>query len=217
MTRHMPWIEVALAILRGAPNAPSLPSCSATTHNGFPVFEGAFVGSNIERAAVGAALVLFAAVAQANTGMWEYDTKPDKMSSKETKFASITSVNSLDLPFPYKSSSNHGFLYVRQTSNQGVDVFVSVMEGQILCPGYGDGCTVSVRFDNDKPSRYRAVGPNDHSSRAFFIHDTRRFLAGAKKARKILVQFTMYNAGEQVLEFSPATPLTWGAPPAKKK
>lgn len=115
---------------------------------------------------------------------WEYESNQDKMSSKETRKASVTSKNTLDFPFPYNKEHNFGFLFIRQTEGKSVDVFVAIREGQILCPGYGDGCNVIVRFDDNKPSRYRAIGPNDHSSKVFFIHDTARFLAGARKANK---------------------------------
>lgn len=137
---------------------------------------------------------------------WEYKTKQDKMSSTYTKTASITSENSLDLPFPYQGH-NKGFLFIRQKQGASVDVFVSIMQGQIPCPGYINGCSVTVRFDNDKPIKFNAANPSDHSTNAFFINNEDRFLKGAKKATKILIQFTTYGAGEQILEFSPNIPL----------
>ncbi|MEI2623497.1 MAG: hypothetical protein V9G23_06065 [Giesbergeria sp.] len=151
------------------------------------------------------------------TDTWSYQVSEDKMTSAATKTASLISDNTLNLAFPYKDSDNYGFLTIRQTTGKPVDVLVSIVKGQILCPGYGDGCTVTVRFDNDKPIRFGAIGPSDHSSTAFFIHNTSRFLSGARKAKRILIQFTMYNAGEQTLEFNPAQSLEWNNAVAKKK
>jgi hypothetical protein len=114
---------------------------------------------------------------------WHYETSEDKMTSAATKFATLTSDNALSLSFPYQSRDNYGELHVRQKHGGAVNVYVTIEKGQILCPGYGDGCTVLVRFDSDKPMRFSAIGPNDHSSTALFIRDTSRFLAGAKKAK----------------------------------
>lgn len=149
-------------------------------------------------------------------GTWSYKNNEDKMTSTVTKFATLMSDNTLSLPFPYDDSGNYGVLTIRQSSGKSVDVLVSIRRGQILCAGYGDGCTVTVRFDNDKPVRFGAIGPSDHSSTVFFIRNTGRLLAGAKKAKRILIQFTMYNAGEQTLEFNPAQILEWGTARAKK-
>ncbi len=140
-----------------------------------------------------------------------------KMTSAAIKVATLMSDNTLRLPFPYNDSENYGFLTIRQSAGKSVDVLVSIRNGQILCPGYGDGCTVTVRFDDDKPIRFGAIGPSDHSSTAFFIHNTSRFLTGAKKAKRMLIQFTMYNAGEQTLEFNPAQNLEWNSATSKKK
>lgn len=157
----------------------------------------------------------FSLPALGHADLWEYRTSIDKMTSKENRFASVMSDNSLVLPFPYNSESNLGGLTVR-SSGSGTEVLVTIQKGQILCPGYGDGCTVTVRFDQAQPVRFGAIGPADHSSTVFFIHDAKRFVALASKAKKILIQFTMYNAGTQTLEFSPPTPLVWGTAPKKK-
>lgn len=162
------------------------------------------------------ALSFWAAPANA-VDTWSYKTNEDKMTSAVTKVATLMSDNNLNLPFPYKDSENYGFLTIRQSAGKSVDVLISIRSGQILCPSYGDGCTVTVRFDNDKPIRFGAIGPSDHSSTAFFIHNTSRFLTGAKKAKRILIQFTMYNAGEQTLEFNPAQNLEWSSATSKKK
>ncbi|WP_368921658.1 hypothetical protein [Comamonas aquatica] len=160
-------------------------------------------------------LLSFLATQIASAGNWEYEIKQDKMSSKDTKIASITSENSLDLPFPYQGH-NKGFLYIRQKQGASIEVFVAIMKGQIPCPGYINGCSIAVRFDNDKPIKFNAANPSDHSTNAFFINNEGRFLNGAKKATRILIQFTTYGAGDQILEFSPNSPLIWDTQKNKK-
>lgn len=148
---------------------------------------------------------------------WSYRTDEDKMTGKATKFASVLSDNRLTLQFPYEDSANYGLLTIRQRAGEPADVLFSISKGQILCPGYGDGCTVTVRFDNDKPMQFSAIGPSDHSSTVLFIINSSRFISGAKKANRILIKFTVYNAGGQILEFKPVNALEWNTTIKNKK
>ncbi|WP_427914821.1 hypothetical protein ACPWT1_07890 [Ramlibacter sp. MMS24-I3-19] len=43
---------------------------------------------------------------------WEYQTQQDKMTSKESRYATMESDNELSLSFPYQGS-NHGYLLVQ--------------------------------------------------------------------------------------------------------
>lgn len=142
---------------------------------------------------------------------WGYETSTDKMTSKPVATAMLRSENSLSLGFPYQGV-NHGWLTIRRHPKYGTDVIVQVTKGQVLCRSY-DGCTISVRFDDGKPARFGAVGPEDHSSEILFLKSSERFIANAKKAKRILVEIPMYQEGNQLLEFTTATPLVW--PPAK--
>lgn len=158
-----------------------------------------------------ATLLLFCAAGPA--AAWNYGASTDQMTDAKTVHASMRSKNSLSLPFPY-AGPNHGVLFVRQHPKYGLDVIVSVNKGQILCRSY-DGCTVSVRFDSAKPAAFSASPSADHGSDTIFIRNSRRFIESARRAKRILVQMTMYQAGEQVLEFESGAPLVW--PPPKQK
>lgn len=151
-----------------------------------------------------AVLLLVGSAARAD---WQYTTQDDKMTGKPTQHAILESNNSLNLPFPY-SGQNNGRLYIRRHPKSGLNVIVRVDKGQILCSSF-DSCSVMVRFDNAQPIRVPAVGSGDHDSTVIFLENEARFVAAAKKASKILVQFTMYQAGEQVLEFHSSKPLEW--------
>lgn len=150
------------------------------------------------------ALVLAAGSANAD---WLYHTQEDKMTSKPTKVAMLESTNSLSLGFPY-SGKNMGTLYVRQHPKSGLNVIFTVDKGQILCRSY-ESCSISVRFDANQPVRMSAVGSSDNDSKVIFIENESKFIAAAKKAKKILIQVTMYQAGNQVLEFESTKPLEW--------
>jgi hypothetical protein len=151
------------------------------------------------------ALCFFASVVHA--GQWSYQQETDKMSGKTARYAQLESENSLSLDFPYQGR-NKGTLTVRHHPKYGLDVYVGVEKGQMLCRVY-DGCTVVVRFDDSKPQRFSAVPPADHSSDSMFIENASRFITAAKKSKRILVQVQFFQNGDQVLEFTSAAPLAW--------
>ena len=141
----------------------------------------------------------------AGAGSWNYQTETDKMDSSQSKFATIVSDNSLNLPFPYQGL-NHGRLSVRQRKQDGLSVIVSVQKGQIICTSYS-GCQLMIRFDDAQPVRFSAAVPADYSHDTLFIRNEPRFVELAKGAKQIRVALTMYQVGTQVLEFSSVSPL----------
>ena len=151
--------------------------------------------------------MLFAAVTASHAGIgWLPISDTEKMSGKTTSKVFVISENSLSFGSPY-SGENMGFLTVRQHPKYGLDVIVAIQKGQMLC-GYND-CSVNVKFDNGPSTRYSATAPADHSSTSLFLGNAQRFIAGARKAKSILIQFTAYKEGAPILEFSTPTGLTW--------
>lgn len=142
---------------------------------------------------------------------WEYSREPDKMRGGESVGAVVRSVSSLNLGFPYHGR-NYGHLQVRQSPQYGLDVLLFVDKGQFICPV--DGCSIMVRFDDKPAMRMSVVEPADHDSKVLFLSSPKRFIEAARKARIIRVQATMYQEGDQQMEFAPPEPLQW--PPAKK-
>jgi hypothetical protein len=149
-------------------------------------------------------------VQAAAAGSWNYQTETDKMDSSQSKFATIISDNSLNLPFPYQGN-NHGQLSIRQRKQDGLNVIVNVQKGQIICTSY-NGCQLMIRFDEAQPVKFSAAVPADYSHDTLFIRNEARFVELAKKAKQIRVAVTMYQVGTQVLEFSSAAPLVWELP-----
>ena len=139
------------------------------------------------------------------TDGWHYLKIADDMTSKMSETARIESDNSLNLPRPY-SGKNHGTLMVIKDKQRGLIFGLSVEQGQIICETY-DGCRVAFRFDDAQPITFHAVRTADYSSTHLVFRDGRRFVAAAAKAKRILAQITMYQAGEQVFEFHTNKPL----------
>jgi len=144
---------------------------------------------------------------------WRYSTESDKMTGTTTKWAEVRSNNSLSLDFPYKGS-NFGRLYVRQKDGKNAEAFVTIEKGQILCRTY-DNCAVRVRFDENQPVRMSAAPAADHSSKIIFISPPGKFLSSAQKAKRILIELSLYQNGNQVLDFDTPEPLTLPKPSKK--
>lgn len=141
------------------------------------------------------------ASAPANTigQQWHYDASEDQMTSGKRKIASVSSTNSVSFGFPY-NGEQQAQLTLRTDPRFGKSVIFGLEKGQILCSAF-DGCTVQVRFDDEKPAKYAASGPSDHSTTMVFIEDYGRFLAKLRKAKRVRISMNIYQQGSPVFEF----------------
>lgn len=152
-------------------------------------------------------LLLVFVASSAQAAQWRYEESVDKMTGKVEQNAHVRSDNTLNLSFPY-AGENHGVILVRKHPRHGLDVMVAVDKGQILCRAY-DGCSIMVRFGDQKPQRFSVSEASDHSSEVVFVQNTKKFIDSARKSKKILIQIPMFQQGEQVLEFSVPVELVW--------
>lgn len=130
---------------------------------------------------------------------WSYFSDEDAMSSKNSRFASIQSSNTVNLGFPY-SGEQQATLQLRTHPRWGKDVIFSVDKGQLLC-SYS-GCRVLVRFDEAPPVYYNANEPSDHSSTYLFISNYAGFVNKMSKAKKVRIAVDFYQNGTQTFEFN---------------
>ena len=136
----------------------------------------------------------------APTGLqWTYRATEDKMTGTTVYQAQVSSTNTVSFDFPY-SGAQHGSLYLRNGKKSGKDVIFSIEKGQILCHSYQD-CNVLVRFDNEKPAVYSAVGPSDNSSDTIFIRGYDKFSAKLRKAKMVRISVDIFKQGAPVFEF----------------
>ena len=76
----------------------------------------------------------------------------------------------------------------------------SLEKGQILCNSY-DGCSVLVRFDNEKATNYSATAAADNSTEIIFIDNYSKFVEKMIKAKRVLISADIYQQGAPVFEF----------------
>jgi len=129
---------------------------------------------------------------------WKYDVSEDPMSGAKRYTATVRSSNTVSFGFPY-SGTQHGTLTLR-AQGKGKDVLFYIEQGQILCPSY-QGCIAQVRFDEEKPVRFSANGPADHSSETIFLANEGSFISKLKKAKRVRLAVEIYQNGAPAFEF----------------
>jgi len=140
-----------------------------------------------------------AAPPAATTGNWSYSTDVDKVRGGTTYFATTTSTNSIHQDFPYDSSTTMT-MTLRQSPAYGIDVILTISSGQMMCPSY-EGCSGTVSFDGGPAERVQFNGPEDNSSETVFVVGARPFIAKVRKAKKVVIEKTLYQAGAPQFEF----------------
>lgn len=136
------------------------------------------------------------------TDPWSYSQDVDKVRGGTSWFASTTSTNSIHQDPPYDADTTMR-MTVRRMPSSGTDVVLTVSSGQLMCPSY-DGCSGTVRFDDGPAERISFDGPADNSSDTIFVVGAQSFIRKLKKARKVIIEKTMYEAGQPQFEFDVA-------------
>jgi hypothetical protein len=160
------------------------------------------IGDNIAIAAATQPEAAAAAPEPAPATPWTYSSESDKVRGGETHFARTASTNQVYQPSPYDGGTSMS-LTVRKHPEWGTDVILTISEGQMMCPSY-EGCSGTVRFDDGPAQPVSFNGPEDSSSETVFVVGARSFIAKLKKARKLTIEKTLYQAGAPQFEFDVA-------------
>ena len=132
-------------------------------------------------------------------GKWIYSSYIDKATGKRAKTGRLTSTNSMNFSPPY-SGRQYGTFTVRNHPRFGVDAYLSIDRGQLLCDNYNN-TNVLVRFDNGPSASYSCGEPTDYSSETVFIHNVAGLESRMKTAKKMYVTINVYQEGSRTWEF----------------
>lgn len=133
------------------------------------------------------------------SGAWSYSTDVDKVRGGTSYFATTTSTNTVHQDPPYDADTSMQ-MTVRHMPSSGTDVVLNISSGQLMCPSY-EGCSGTVRFDSGPAQRVRFNGPADNSSDTIFVVGAKSFVGKLKKAKKVIIEKTLYEAGNPQFEF----------------
>lgn len=133
-------------------------------------------------------------------GEWSYFGDTDEATGKRAKTASLTSKNSMNFGWPY-SGIQYGRFTVRNHPRFGVDAYLKIDKGQLLCDSYSN-TFVLVRFDNGAATRYGCTDAADHSSDIVFIQNVDGLEARMKTAKKMYITVSVFQEGSRTWEFN---------------
>ncbi|MCW3835938.1 hypothetical protein ACFQ1E_07795 [Sphingomonas canadensis] len=131
---------------------------------------------------------------------WRYAEKKDEMRGSTQRIAQVEATEPIRLPFPYGESAP--VLNIRQDPKYGFDIFITA-NGQFLCRSWDDD-TISVKFDGGAIRNWACADADGGSSDIVFIVRARPFLAELKKAKRMIVEAEMYEAGRVQMKFDVA-------------
>ena len=129
---------------------------------------------------------------------WAYSEETDKMRGAKNRLASVEATEPIRLDFPYGESSPK--LNVRQDAKYGFDIFITA-NGQFLCRSYQNG-TLSIKFDSGPVREWPCSEADGGSSEIVFFNSEQKMLSELKRAKTVIVEAPMYNAGRQQMTFN---------------
>lgn len=133
-------------------------------------------------------------------GEWNYYPITDNATGKTAKLGSLTSKNSMNFGSPY-SGEQYGRFTVINHPRYGVNAYLSIERGQLLCNNYNNP-NILVRFDDGPAVRYSCSEPADYSSDTVFINNVGGLEAGMKTAKKMFITVSVYDEGSRTWEFN---------------
>lgn len=127
---------------------------------------------------------------------WEYQESKDEMDGSVIKFASCTSINSVEFDFPYNGGS-YLQLLVRKMKGRN-EVILKISKGQFI-GSYSETC--KIKFDDGPVKEYGFNDAADGSSDCIFLESAASIIKQLKQARHVKIQPTFYQSGKEVFDF----------------
>jgi len=131
---------------------------------------------------------------------WEYGSTPDKMTGKDTVYASLDSDDGMHLSIE------------QQVPRYPLTVYIFFLEGNENLFFCGlRGCTINVRFDDGKIEPWSAREDSSGSAKVLYFTYPQNFVARLKKAHRIVVEVPVFQRGPMQFEFF-VNGLVWPPP-----
>lgn len=136
---------------------------------------------------------------KAKNDNWSYQTVKDELRNNNYNFAINTSLNKVDLGFPYDNSQ---LKIVLRKHGEDKNIMLSLEKGQFSCFGNEEGaCFFSVKFDDDIVYKNEFVKTEDLSTNLVFVFDPEPFLEKLMNSKKAIIEIDAYNGGKPQYHF----------------
>lgn len=135
---------------------------------------------------------------------WVYGEDYDKMRNATTYMAVTKSNEVMDLGFPYNEVQE--MIMIRKRKVDGTSVILQLTEGQYSC-GF-DGCTITVKFDDNAPVKYSVSKSSDLNSNVLFVNNKTKFINKLKTSKYVMIETDFFQHGRETFTFN-VTGLKW--------
>jgi hypothetical protein len=129
---------------------------------------------------------------------WQYQQEEDAMGRGTKYYASLFSLNEIELGFPYQGSQP-ACLVVRNTPRYGNEVMLIIARGQFASTYTSD--YVTVRFDGGPLEKFAITAAANGQSNRVFINEYGRFVNQVLRSSRVLIEATFFRDGARVVEF----------------
>ena len=151
-------------------------------------------------------LAPIAGLADEPTFKWVYSQNKDEMRGTVTHLAGIQSTNMVAFDFPYNGGSSL-VLMVRNNPSAGKDVMLMITKGQFHCEY--EGCTVVIKFDDEKPKTFQASHYEGGTPDALQISPYKTLVQKLKKHKTMIIEAPFFQGGRRQFTFSLEPTLVW--------
>ena len=128
---------------------------------------------------------------------WRYTTDTDEIRGTTTKIACKDATNMVELLPPYESQTPQMCI---RSGGLGNDVWVSILEGQIVCRSYMN-CRIPVRIGSGKMRLFEGGEPTDGTSSMVFLTPAASLRTAARAGETVIVEIPIYRGGNQQITF----------------
>jgi hypothetical protein len=156
------------------------------------------------------ALLLVSVVARAGEPPfhWIYAENKDEMRGTVEHTAGMQSTNQVFFEFPYNDDRGSSLLVmVRDKPGIGKDVMLIISKGQFHCEH--DGCTVLIKFDDEKPRSFEGSNYSGGTPNALHIGPYKTLVQKLKKYKKMTIEAPFFQAGRRQFTFALEPALVW--------
>lgn len=134
------------------------------------------------------------------SGEWKYsEGSKDKMTGDVTEYAELDSTTELNFEFPYNGGSKPSLSILRTKGKKDNSILLEVTKGQFLCTL---GCSVAVKFDDDKIQVFRAYSPTDGTTTMIYMRNENKFIDRLKQSKHLIISADFFRYAGQQMEFS---------------
>lgn len=138
---------------------------------------------------------------QKKASNWEYDTKKDEMSEKNTYYAWATSENTVNFSFPYNGGSQLSICLGHSDQNNKNFAYLHISKGQ-FAEAFEGG--IRVKFDDGKLLNYAVkadMDPAKMDNDNLYIQNTNDFIKKLKSSKKVKLEVSFFDEGYKVFNF----------------